>query len=445
MIEFIIKLVLVYLSIGEILKTRLIAKRFTFLDFNYASMMTLGDRFAKVLMEVGVPQFVLQQTQNFGKVLKFTSRSLNKPLRKSLFDFLLVRHDILKCVHTLILNGLDVKDVSKLEHIHTLDLQLTKVEDVSKLGRVHTLKLCCTKVTDVSALGCVYDLNLSGTKVSDVSTLGTTKCNFLNCTYQARNLFHTHIHTLALSYTKITNVTGLGYIHTLNLSNTEVADVSALSSVKCNILKCVYQECNILHTHIHNLNLSGTRVADVSGLGNVHTLNLDRTQVEDVSSLGIVGCLDKECKWSSYHSANHDVSLCNTWVKHVTTLKYVHILNLGFTKVKDANELASVQCNLTRCAYRSSEKMHTHIHHLNLKSTDVADVSALGNVSSLDLSFTEVVDVSNLSNVHKLVLDNTRVSDVSMLTGTRILTILGTHVTDISSISKTCPSIKWSP
>ena len=73
-----------------------------------------------------------------------------------------------------------------------------------------------------------------------------------------------NVHTLDLSYTKVTDVSMLGRVHRLDLSCTQVTDVSMLGGV-------------------HTLYLNGTQVTDVSMLGGVHTLNLRFTKVTDVS------------------------------------------------------------------------------------------------------------------------------------------------------------------
>ena len=52
---------------------------------------------------------------------------------------------------------------------------------------------------------------------------------------------------------------------------------------------------------------------------------------------------------------------------------------------------------------------------LDLRWTNVCNVSALGTVHTLDLSCTKVTDVSALGNVHTLDLCGTNVSDVSAL------------------------------
>ena len=67
----------------------------------------------------------------------------------------------------------------------------------------------------------------------------------------------------------------------------------------------------------------------------------------------------------------------------------------------------------------------------NLKYTNVTDVSALGNVHTLDLGFTKVTDVSALGNVHKLdLLGCDNVSDISALGNVHILDLRYTRVKD---------------
>src|ERR1700722_3736766 len=68
-----------------------------------------------------------------------------------------------------IIYKLTMKSWSKfLDHVK---LKNDTLEYISLFTRVHTLDLSWTKVSDVSMLGHVHTLNLRGTKVSDVSAL----------------------------------------------------------------------------------------------------------------------------------------------------------------------------------------------------------------------------------------------------------------------------------
>jgi hypothetical protein len=114
-----------------------------------------------------------------------------------------------------------------------------------------------------------------------------------------------NVHTLDLSYTKVTDVSMLGNVHSLDLALCQgVTDVSALGKV-------------------HTLDLGGCLgVTDVSALGNVHTLNLIETQVTDVSALGNVHTLDlRSCQG----------------VTDVSMLKHVQNLTLTKNSISEEN------------------------------------------------------------------------------------------------------------
>ena len=70
----------------------------------------------------------------------------------------------------------------------------------------------------------------------------------------------------------------------------------------------------------------------------------------------------------------------------------------------------------------------SNVHTLNLRKTDVEDVSMLGGVHTLYLSGTKVKDVSMLGGVGILDLTCTKVKDVSMLDGVHTLNLIGTKV-----------------
>jgi hypothetical protein len=157
---------------------------------------------------------------------------------------------------------------------------------LERLGNVHTLDLSYTKVTDVSMLGNVHTLDLEGCEVKGLASLG-------------------NVHTLNLIETQVTDVSMLGNVHSLDLALCQgVTDVSALGKV-------------------HTLDLGGCLgVTDVSALGNVHTLNLIETQVTDVSALGNVHTLDlRSCQG----------------VTDVSMLKHVQNLTLTKNSISEEN------------------------------------------------------------------------------------------------------------
>jgi Leucine-rich repeat (LRR) protein len=222
----------------------------------------------------------------------------------------------------------------------------------------------------------LHTLDLSHTQVSDLS--GLASCQSL--------------HSLDLMYAPVSDVSALAScqsLHTLDLSETEVSDVSPLAS------------CESLHTLALNFN---HKVSDVSWLGScqsLHTLYLCDTPVSDVSALASCPSL-------------HTLNLACTLVIDVSVLascRSLHTLDLSETHVSDVSALASCQS----------------LHSLILWNTQMSDVSVVGSFQSLhtlELWDSQVSDVSGLAScqsLHTLDLRNTQVSDVSALASSQSL------------------------
>jgi hypothetical protein len=181
----------------------------------------------------------------------------------------------------------------------------------------------------------------------------------------------THVTTLDLSNTKVSDLSplaGLTKLSTLNLSNTQVSDLSPLAGL----------------TELAEIGLSGTQVSDLSplaGLTTLSTLYLDGTQVSDLSPLA-----------------------------GLTTLS---TLNLSNTQASDLSPLAGL----------------TKLSTLNLSNTQASDLSPLAGLTELavlGLSGTQVSDLSplaGLTTLSTLYLDGTQVSDPSPLAGLTKLSI----------------------
>jgi hypothetical protein len=124
----------------------------------------------------------------------------------------------------------------------------------------------------------------------------------------------------------------------------------------------------------------------------------------------------------------HTLDLRETDVSDVSALascQSLHTLNLAHSRVSDVSALASCQS----------------LHTLNLAHSRVSDVSALASCQSLHtlhLACTEVSDVSALvscQNLHTLNLSCTHVSDVSVLASWQSLHTLDLADTELSDVS----------
>jgi Leucine-rich repeat (LRR) protein len=135
-------------------------------------------------------------------------------------------------------------------------------------------------------------------------------------------------------------------------------------------------------------------------------------------------------------AALHTLNLRKTQVSDVSVLESchaLHTLNLSYTLVRDVTALASCPA----------------LHTLNLRESKVRDVSVLESCQSLhtvDLNYTKVSDVTALAScpaLHTLNLRETQVSDVSVLaacTALHTLDLKGTQVSDVSSLAS-CQSL----
>ena len=129
-------------------------------------------------------------------------------------------------------------------------------------------------------------------------------------------------------------------------------------------------------------------------------------------------------------------SVCSEWWKLVT--KYTPQKTVEFPS-KTYDRLAQIfpMCKLSVKVKDLTflGKLHLDsVHTLDLRSTQVTDVSALGRVHTLDLRSTQVTDVSALGSVHTLNLRNTQVIDVSALGNVHTLDLRDTQVTDVSAL-----------
>jgi hypothetical protein len=127
--------------------------------------------------------------------------------------------------------------------------------------------------------------------------------------------------------------------------------------------------------------------------------------------------------------------------------QYLHTLDLRETEVSDVSALASCQSLHTLVLARtpvsdvSALASCQSLHTLNLAQTRVRDVTGLASCQSLhtlDLSIGRVSDVSGLAfcqSLHTLYLCNTQASDVSALASFKSLHTLDLSETAVSDVS----------
>ena len=124
---------------------------------------------------------------------------------------------------------------------------------------------------------------------------------------------------------------------------------------------------------------------------------------------------------------------CNIWRYSEKINDYIHLFRQKLMKLNFSNVLKDVSC----CEDVTDVSALGNVHTLNLSCCEnVTDVSALGNVHTLDLSCTEVSDVSALGNVHTLNLSWCKnVSDVSALGNVHTLDLsFCVNITNLSDL-----------
>lgn len=223
---------------------------------------------------------------------------------------------------------------------------------------------------------------------------------------------HAHLRKIKLRYsygihaTKYLGSLKNSKINDVDISHTAV-DPSALDDALVHLRRLIASSSSIQTTKtfanmldLRVLSLADTMVSDVLSLRHIHTIDLSGTLVRDVSAFG------------SASSRVRVLRLCRTKVTDVSALGSLWKLDLSQTLVTNVDALGN-------------------IHDLCLRSTDVRDVSKLGKVYKLDLSATEIIDVSALGNVHDLNISNTNIIDVSALGKVHKLNISKTSAYDV--------------
>jgi hypothetical protein len=106
-------------------------------------------------------------------------------------------------------------------------------------------------------------------------------------------------------------------------------------------------------------------------------------------------------------------------IKDVSALGNVHTLDLSYCQgIKDVSALGNVHTlNLNNCDGIHDVSSLKNVHTLNLSGCNIEDVSELGNIHTLKLSYCyKIKDISGLKNVYILYLTQcNKIKDVSEL------------------------------
>ncbi|HSA76151.1 MAG TPA: leucine-rich repeat domain-containing protein [Nitrosarchaeum sp.] len=487
--DIIFRCIIERISIKKALKIRLLAKCFTYDDFDYKSKMTFGKKLMIEIVKRGeLPQFV--KTTN--RCLKFNALS-HKSKEHDYLLLMLKVEGVVDVVHTLEMGSCPYWNLfdyikctkncgilTKHTHIHTLNVGfvevsckgmidvkclhlqhsvLTNFDELEKSKVLHTLVLNYSTVSNLSALSNLHSLHilkLVGTEVTDITPLA-------GCT---------NLEVLHLQQTQVNNCNILGSLkklHTLKLRHTEVSDASALTNVQnLDLSKTRVRDVTFAkNSNLHTLNLNTTDVSDVSSLINIHTLYLGDTQIDDagVAILAKSTILDTlvleatvitnvDALGSCTSLRRLDLSHCKSITDvnalgmcenlQILFLNSTSLLEEGITELRKSTSLCSLNLGDTNMEFCDKIPL---VKELTLRYTLIKEISAMTGVISLDLSELMIDDISSLYgctiedlNLSKML----HLSDITPLCECKNLRTLCLNYTLVSDVKalKTCEKLR---
>lgn len=354
-----------------------------------------------------------------------------------------------------------LRQIAKITEVNVAgNQQITNLTPLSELSDLRYLDCSGTKVSDINPirnLNKIKELNISDTYVADISNLKYAngvqifKADNLNLSDISIVSFYKDLNNLSVANTNVDDISSLSRctnLSSLNISGTQVSDISPLKD----LLK------------LHNLDISNTLVSDLTplmGLVNLHFLNLDGSQVSDLSCLDGMDRLNEinfsNTKVSNLDALNNMPHLSKVYCDNSSVSKNVadkfknenpNVLLINETEALVGwwNELPSFWKMLLLEHTKTSinptkEELHAIINVRNLKVErfiqDVAPVSRLTNLETLDLSDSKIDDLSPLYGLHNLKsldISGTMVSDISALSNCKNLKFLNIEGTKVKSL-----------
>ena len=328
----------------------------------------------------------------------------------------------------------DIQDITGIEfatNLTALYLNENEISDVSaliQLKELRTLWLYVNQISDIAALAQLTNLtslSLSHNQLSDVSALADLK----------------RLKTLWIDGNQISDIAALAQLtdmRELSLPDNQISDVSPLVELK-----------NLTRLHLVNNHISD--VSPLAGLTNLRGLYLSKNRISDFSPIaGLIPNL------KDYSDSNQAVSADGSVIIPDVELRTAIEKALGKTSgatispadMLKLTELSPVALGIQLLdgsrwgvKYLTGLEFAANLTELDLRYTEVSDVSPLAGLKNLETLFfagTEVSDVSplaGLTNLTVLYLANNAISDVSPLAGLTNLTRLDLGRNEISDIS----------
>lgn len=301
------------------------------------------------------------------------------------------------------------------------DVPLTK----ETLLNITSLNLTYSDITNLTGIEYVSNLkliDLSGNSVESIEPLG-------------------HLHNLesvSLRFNKATVLPDLAPLKTTHVTQLNlVANAYGLEPQKLAAISEL--------TYLENLELQNTKlsvVPDLSKLTKLRSLGMGGNQLTDVSALaGMTGLTELEINSNqitnfepiSYLTNLERIAIGNNRSADVNALK-------SLTKLKKANFSQMGLSNHEMAVFENMKELEILAIDFNDQISDLSSLRKLTNLSELDFSKDSVSDLTplaNLKNLKVLGFSNNNVSDVSPLkelTALESINMLRNHVYDLSSL-----------
>jgi len=308
----------------------------------------------------------------------------------------------------------DISAISKLVSLEQLDLNLnrtstnsagsldlTPLESLSSLTTLHMYRSRIKDLTSISKIISLQTLELTANFIDDISPLATLT------SLKELYLWNNRI-------TDISAVSNLTSLHTLNLYFNQIDDITPISNL---------QSLKTLDLRFNNI----INITPLAGLISLVSLDIADNKISDISPLVSLSALKKLSI-----CCNHGITDFN----HLASLTSLTKLDISVGFLQDISFLGGL----------------TLLKHLTLAGNQIADISPLTNLKSLEIldfhinvSINDAKTLENLTSLKSFILKDNNVNDVSSLanlTSLKELDLSDNNINDISALSNLTSLVK---
>lgn len=342
---------------------------------------------------------------------------------------------------------ISLEPLSELSDLAYLNISGTSVEDISPLRNANKLKVLSansTLVEDITPLKyeiTLEELDLANTNIRDISVLKSLRnLHKLDISNTMVSRLHDlkncqNLSVLNLSGCKMPNIAPLQeltQLSTVDISNTAVRDLMPLSQLSA----------------LQSLNISGTAVTQLQALSqleNLRELYCSHTNISDLSPLKNLKKLSKiYCDQSNIDDA--EASAFTKENRFTLVIYDTEALRKWWDELPIYwKAIFSKQIALD--SQPTTEQLHQVINMQQLELAEnpyiqnLAPVSRLTNLKTLDISHTEINNlyaIQNLANIEVLDISGTHINSLEPLKEMRNLKrlcLIDTPITDLTPLA----------